>query len=183
MFFFSIMSHKVPVVQWFILLKTKATQANRLLIFFLFFFFFLPWSYGAVIFQTNFPHINSAWKHTTGLDLNLCVNFHKNYNTAKTRASFIGRQASCFLHAFTAKMKLKKMTYKIFFLQQFNHWHGVFFWKDNHLYLISFLNSETSQVFNHSLQRKTKMSTLCIVSTVFDRSTRSVNYAEPVLPQ
>ena len=67
MFFFSIMSHKVPVVQWFILLKTKATQANRLLIFF-FFFFFLPWSYGAVIFQTNLPHINSAWKHTTGFE-------------------------------------------------------------------------------------------------------------------
>ena len=44
------MSHKVPVVQWFILLKTKATQANLL---------------------------------------------HKNHNTAKTRASFIGRQASC----------------------------------------------------------------------------------------
>ena len=65
MFFFSIMSHKVPVVQWFILLKTKATQANRLLFFF---FFFLPWSYGAVIFQTNFPHINSAWKHTTGFE-------------------------------------------------------------------------------------------------------------------
>ena len=49
-------------VQWFILLKTKATQANRLLI------FFLPWSYGAVIFQTNLPHINSAWKHTTGFE-------------------------------------------------------------------------------------------------------------------
>ena len=40
MFFFSIMSHKVPVVQWFILLKTKATQANRPTGFLFFFFFF-----------------------------------------------------------------------------------------------------------------------------------------------
>ena len=47
------------------LIRALATQANRLLYLFI---FFLPWSYGAVIFQTNLPHINSAWKHTTGFE-------------------------------------------------------------------------------------------------------------------